>query len=504
MTCSIRSIAACQVWLVCLAGGCSPDGGQPGGESDTATAADAGRSGGADSGSSGAGCDEQHPDWTVGLQSCSPDAFAGYTLLAPMGSTTTYLIDMFGREVHSWPSSHRPGLAVYLLENGNLLRTASTVGMESPFPQGGAGGRVEEIDWDGNVVWEYDCSSSDRLSHHDVERLPNGNTLIIAWETRTAAQAISAGRDPETVDDVLHPDSVIEVEPTGSSGGDVVWEWHAWDHLIQDHDPSKANYGVVADHPELIDINTGTSAMEVSDWNHLNAVDYDAELDQILLTSHTLSEIWIIDHDTTTAEAAGHSGGGRGHGGDLLYRWGNPSLYGAGSSQDRQLYAQHDAHWIEDGLPGAGDILIFDNGMGRPGGLYSSVDEIAPPVDQGGDYPLAAGAAFGPSELAWSYAADDPADFFAENISGAQRLPNGDTLVCAGTEGWLFEVTGEGDVVWSYVNPVTSAGVLGQGETVPTGPHGSTNTVFRAYRYPAEYPGLAGRDLTPGDYVEAP
>lgn len=290
---SIRLPAACLL-LSFLAGSCSGnDSWLPDGGNDASAASDSSANSGSD-----ALCDEEHPDWTVGLQHCSPDAFAGYTLLVPLGSTTTYLIDTFGREVHSWPSEYRPGLVAYLLENGNLLRAASTTGVASGFPMGG-GGRVEEIDWTGNLVWKYDCFTNDQLCHHDIERLPNGNTLLIAWETKTADQAMAAGRDPKTVEDRLFPDAVIEVEPTGSSGGKVVWEWHAWDHLIQDYDQTKANFGVVAEHPELIDINTGTTARDVADWNHLNAVDYNVERDQILLSSHTLNEIWIVDHSTT-------------------------------------------------------------------------------------------------------------------------------------------------------------------------------------------------------------
>jgi hypothetical protein len=214
------------------------------------------------------------------------------------------------------------------------------------------------------------------------------------------------------------------------------------------------------------------------------------------------SEVWIIDHSTTTAEAAGHSGGQRGKGGDLLYRWGNPKAYGAGTQSDQKLYQQHDAEWAPAGYPGAGDITVFNNGLGRN---YSTVDELTPPVDANGNYARTAGAAFGPASFTWTYKANPPASLFAEAISGAQRLPNGNTLIDDGTHGTFIEVTAGGETVWKYVNPVVRTGPLAQGEAIPLDPARAgelMNAVFRVYRYGPDYPGLAGRDLTPGLPVE--
>src|SRR5207237_3318095 len=111
-------------------------------------------------------------------------------------------------------------------------------------------------------------------------------------------------------------------------------------------------------------------------WTHINAVAYHPEFDQIMVSVHGFSEFWILDHGTTTAEAAGHKGGKYGKGGDLLYRWGNPQAYRAGKAADQQLFGQHNAHWIPKGLGGAGHVLVFNNGLGRKDGSYSSVDEI--------------------------------------------------------------------------------------------------------------------------------
>ena len=398
--------------------------------------------------------------------------YTGYNLFSSLNSTTTYLMDNDGNVVHSWNTGYTPGNSVYFLENGLLLHTGN-VGNTS-FGEGGAGGIVQTIDWDGNVTWEYEYSSSTHVQHHDVEMLPNGNVLMVAWQHRSGDEAISAGRDPSLLSDgEIWPDSVIEVQPTGPNSGLIVWEWHAWDHLVQDYDSTKSNYGVIADHPELIDLNYAMNGG--ADWNHINSIDYNEELDQILLSVHNFSEIWVIDHSTTTAEAAGHSGGAAGVGGDLLYRWGNPQTYGAGDASDQQLFAQHDAEWIEAGKPGEGNILIFNNGDGRPEGNYSSIVEITTPLDSDGRYAPASGGAYGPGQPVWTYTSDPPTDFYARNISGQQRLPNGNTLICDGPDGHFFEVTASGETVWEYY---------------------TKGVVFRVERYAPEYPGFDGKIMT--------
>ena len=92
--------------------------------------------------------------------------------------------------------------------------------------------------------------------------------------------------------------------------------------------------------------------------------------------------------------------------------------------------------------------MVFDNGTGRRDGDYSSVDEIIPPVDADGNYPLLKGKSYGPSEAVWSYAAPNKTDFFSMHISGAQRQPNGNTLICSGANGVIFEVSPDRKVVW--------------------------------------------------------
>jgi hypothetical protein len=436
--------------------------------------------------------------WTVGLRRCGPRAAEGYTVLAPMRSNSTYLIDRQGRLVHSWPGTYNPGMSAYLLPDGALLRPV----WDDQVPWaggGGGGGRIQLSSWEGKLLWDYPYATSRTLQHHDVTWLPGGTVLLVAWERMTADEAQAAGRDPGLLTDgELWVDYLVEVRPDGFSSGTVIWEWHLWDHLIQNRAPSKANYGIVSDHPELLDINFARTSK--ADWTHVNSVAYNAQLDQIVISVHGIGEIFVIDHSTTTAEAAGHSGGKQGRGGDLLYRWGNPVAYGAGSEAQRVLFGQHDAQWIAPELPGAGGLLVFNNGGGRPGAtLYSSVDQLSPPVDPGGSYALSLGQAYGPAALTWSYSGGSPqTSFFSRSVSGAQRLAGGNTLVCVGQGGVLFEVTADRQVVWEYVNPISASGPLPQGASAK----GVRNNVFKARRYGPSFTGLKGRDLSPKGGLE--
>ena len=365
----------------------------------------------------------------------------GQILFAPYYTTTTYLIDNTGAINHTWSSSYQPFTSAYWLGNGTILR-----------PIGSGGGGIQKILWDGTIVWDYRYNVAGCTCHHDIKYLPNGNVLMIVWVTKTRAEAIAAGRNPSTIPgSTFTPDKIIEVKPTGATTGEIVWEWHVWDHLIQDFDPTKANYGVVGNHPELIDINFGDTF--VYDWLHTNSVDYNPEFDQLLIDIHNFDEVWVIDHSTTTQQAAGHTGGNYGKGGDLLYRWGNPEAYDAGSANDQKLFFQHDASWIKPGCPGEGHILVFNNGNNRPSGQYSSVDEFAPPVDSNGEYYLEPGSAYGPEDYTWSYTANPPTTFYSHVFGGAQRLKDGNTLICGGLSGKFFEVTPDKTTIWQWTNP---------------------------------------------------
>ena len=456
---------------------------------------------------------DRQANWTVGLIQCTNNISEGYTLFSPMPSTTSYLIDNEGRQVHNWtsPGGHRPGMSAYLLEDGSLLRTANIAQTAiGNFSGGGTAGKVERISWEGDLLWSYEHSSTDYISHHDIEPMPNGNILMIAWESKTDEEGQQAGRNPAIASDApggsngVWPDKIVEIQPNGTTGGDVVWSWHAWDHLVQDYDPSKDNYGVVAEHPELLDINfvdaAGAQAGK-ADWMHCNGIDYNPQLDQIAISCKNMNEIYILDHSTTTEEAAGHTGGTYGKGGDFLYRWGNPEAYDAGFSQDKRLFGQHDVQWIEEGRPGEGSLIVYNNGVNRAG-TYSSVDVITP-VILDGEYQLDSDNRFLPNSTSWSW--NQGADMYSGFVSGAERLPNGNTLIAHGTHGTLYEVTLEGEIVWTYINPVSNQGTIAQGDVLPDGNQANSkaNPVFRARKHAPDHPAFAGRDLTPSTYIEA-
>jgi hypothetical protein len=446
----------------------------------------------------------------------APDrAQEGYILFSPLLSCTTYLVDKAGNAVHTWQSALPPGVSSYLLDNGHLLRCARQQG-GTRFRQGGEGGRIQEFGWEGELLWDWALASDEKLQHHDIAPMPNGNVLLIAWELKTREQAVLAGRDPELVDSAgLWSDFVVEVRPEAPDRGQVVWEWHVWDHLTQELDRRCDNYGSVREHIELVDINGSRPREKLSEWAlrrlralgymatgsaqddrladfmHTNSIAYNPRLDQIVLSVPNFNEIWIIDHSTTTGESASHTGGRCGRGGDLVYRWGNPQAYGRGGTLDQQLFAQHDARWIPEGFPGAGNLTIFNNGTGRPGGDHSSVIEIDPPSAADGCYSLGSEGRFGPQRPVWEHAAPERRSFFADFISGAQRLPNGNTLVCSGPEGRFFEVTSKGQIVWKYDNPYSG--------NAPN-PHGDPPfSVFRATLIPPDHAALGGRDLRPLD-----
>jgi hypothetical protein len=480
-----------------------------------------------------------------GLILNSDEATQGYVMFQPASSTKTFLINSDGQVVHQWVGEFNT-MNSYLLENGNLIQLERDPDFPT-FAAGGQAGRIREYDWDGKLVWDFEYANETELIHHDIEIMPNGNILAISYDAKTREEAIAAGMHPDRVPKSgIWPDKIIEIKPNGSKGGEVVWEWRMWDHLVQDIDSTKSNYANVADSPRKINLNVHDEPLKPvpqeqldhmkkngfvtsnatvdnrgSDITHCNAIAYNADLDQIVVSAPEYSEIFIIDHSTTTKEAKGSSGGVSGHGGDLLYRWGNPKNYDIGTEEDRKLYFQHDIKWIPKGHPGEGNLIVFNNDIPNPNnnlpsmwavlsdpnnqdpqisindfGNHSAVIEISPEMGPNGSYILTDKEAFGPSTPVWTYTAPDKHGFYSAFISGAQRLKNGNTLVTSGAKGRFFEVTPDSKIVWEYWNPYVDDYKLPDGSPAqPTGPF--LFGQFRSTHFTPDFLAFSGKELKP-------
>lgn len=360
--------------------------------------------------------------------------WGNYTLYSTNNGTTTYLIDTNSVNKHTWThtSTNKTGYSSYLLPGGTLVRTVQHSG--NSFSGGPICGQVQKVDWSGNIIWDYVYSTTSYCTHHDICPMPNGNVLLIAYERKTATEVTAAGC---TSSIEMWPDKIVEVQPVGATGGNIVWEWHAWDHLVQNVDPSKANYQTsIVNHHELLNINYNTQ----KDWLHMNGVDYNPILDQVGFSSHYMSEIYIIDHSTTTAQAAGHTGGNSGKGGDLLYRWGNPAAYSATGAQI--LNVVHDAHWNPEGVPNAGYFGGYNNkGISA---TQSCSDQIALPYN-GYNYSIILGGAYTPA----SYTLRQASGGGNPNMGSYQVLPNGNMLISIATAGIMKEFDPAGNLLWS-------------------------------------------------------
>ncbi len=437
---------------------------------------------------------------TVGLLShLSGSEDDGYVLFSPETSDSTYLIDKCGRRVHTWASNYTPGLDFYLLPDGTLLRTGH---YPNPiFDVGGsAGGVIERYDWNSNLLWYYIISNSKETQNHDVCYMPNGDILVDIWEVISDSVALANGRNPAFLGSSLWTAKIVELQPMGTDSAKIVWTWRVMDHLIQDYDSTKPNYGVVSEHPELLNfnyVNLAAISDTGADWLHFNAITYNPTLDQVMISFHNNDEIYILDHSTDSAQAATHAGGVHSKGGDFMYRWGNPQAYDRGTAADTRFFQQHDPIWIPYG-PYANQIMVFNNGYGRgtsPVSFASSVDIIAPPVDSAGNYSIASGEPFGPTSLSWTY--EPGHSFYSQFMGGAQPLTNGNILICNAMKGRLFEIDSDKNTVWTYQNPVNADHPVAQGTTVL-----NNASVYRCTFYPSTYSGFAGQTLVAGDPIE--
>ncbi len=382
----------------------------------------------------------------LGFSTLSAQQWGDYTLIGINGSTTVRLRDTTNGVFHIWSGlSGTTAYSSYMLPGGVLLRTVDVT--NSVFTGGGMSGRVQKVNMAGTILWDYTYSSTTYCAHHDICCLPNGNVLIIAYELKNAAAATAAGSN---YNGTHWPDHIIEVQPTGTTTGTIVWEWHLWDHLCQDDDANDGNYVTsVADHPELYDINAVTLSSQSKDFWHMNGIDYNPMLDQIVVSAHFTNEFYVIDHSTTTAEAASHSGGRGGRGGDFLYRWGNPDRYDHTGAANFDVL--HDAHWIPQDCPNAGYIVALNNeGIST---TVSCVDQVVVPYS-GFNYTYTPFVAYSPA----TYSLRQNCVGGTSNMGNSQQLPNGNMLICLAMSGTIYEIDPSGATIWSY----TATGAVSQ------------------------------------------
>ena len=361
-----------------------------------------------------------HP---VGLIHHTPSAcYRGYTLFSTThGGKDAYLVDMEGNVVHRWHLEEGIPYA-YLLENGNLLcrigRPQDAGGVEM---LGASSAGVVELDWDSNIVWAY----RDPMLHHDFQRLPNGNTLLLMWEAipEGLAAEVKGGYEVDSAYGMLG-DVVREVSPDGAT----VAEWRSWEHMDVGEE--------VICHLE-----------PRHEWSHGNCVNLTADGD-LLVSYRIIDTVGIADRTT----------------GEFKWKWG-----------PGEIYHPHHPTWLDSGR-----VLLFDNGQHRPGSSYSRVIEVDPATN----------------EIHWEYDGSPRVSFYSNYISGAERLPNGNTLICEGSAGRFFEVTPRSEIVWEYINPFPVFGRRTGREKAE-----NSNASFRCHRYGADHPALAGRDLDPARYA---
>jgi hypothetical protein len=433
----------------------------------------------------------------------------GFVITGAYGGKSTVLLDKFGATAYSWQHDSLTdvlnGYSCYLMENGDLLRTAQVpqdLANGNMAPKQGA---INQVDPAGKIVWRYTLANDTFMLHHDMKILPNGNILAVAFTVKSKAQMIAAGVDTALLSGggyggggtTMLAERIIEIKPKLPEGGDIVWMWDIFDHVSK-ADLSTCNAtcnrtcascsdtGTVArnncrkckdtvsractackdtafrksasSHPELFSGRI-VSALFSGQWTHLNGIDYNAKLDLIVFSSRVFSECYVIDHSTTTALAATHAGGKRGKGGDLLYRWGKTGNYGMTGGY--AIDCLHSTTWVPETYPGAGHICFYHNNINAG---KSEVIEITPPMDDQGNIQSTAGQIFGPAQPTWKFA---PAkSFFSQYMSSAMRMPNGNTIIHEAYPNGntmsmdtgidtascsrLWEVDKDGNVVWQF------------------------------------------------------
>ena len=408
--------------------------------------------------------------------------YDGYTLIYPHSQPNVLLLNNCGEVVHQWEDDdvYRAGNTAYLLESGDLIKTKRHFDFSNDsIWAGGAGAIVEGRSWDNDLLWSYELNNEKFRLHHDIEPLPNGNVLMIAWENITEAEAIELGRDPELIRfGELWGEKIMEYDPILDS---IVWEWRVFDNVIQDYDSSKLNFGVVCDHPEKIDINKeSTNGRE--DWLHANSVDYNPLTDEIMLDVPFLGELWVFKRGTKDE--------------GLTFRWGNPANY-CGQQSDQKLFNPHDGHWVFDFLdesdPRYGKIAVFNNRYSS----NSSAAHILDPYDESGEYYFN-DENFGPDEFLINYFYPSQDSILSAGLSCIRSLPGGNTLLVYGKFGLIVELTEDDEIVWEYKVPLRKGVATSRSDDLLI----DENLLFNAIKYPADFTAFDDKDLAAIGFIE--
>jgi hypothetical protein len=413
----------------------------------------------------------------------------GYTLLSSLVPRTdtlyfTRLIDMEGNIVKEWPLFPFPAK---MLPGGHILGGNPTGGLPN-HPEMGA---LVQMDWCGNPVWQWvhPGNPGGARQHHDYERegnpvgyfAPGLTPLTLGGKTLILAHYNPPLSDTSHISDLpLEDDAIYEVDWAGN----VLWEWHAWEHFEQmgfDDVAKEAIRTIQVGAPE----NIGGGFPE-TDWQHINATSYlgpNKWYDKGDLRFHPDNIIWDGRSSNIIAIIARHDqkhGKWKCKSGDIVWKIGPNYSPGTEEHKLGQIIGQHMAHMIPQGLPGAGNILLFDNGgLAGFGSLYPGLPAFWPNTYRNYSRVIE----FDPRtlEIVWEYENKTPPTppdttprkFFSWFISGAQRLPNGNTLITEGSTGRVFELTRHGEMVWEYINPYSAAGF--------------GRAVYRAYRVPSSW-----------------
>jgi len=414
--------------------------------------------------------------------------YDGYTLITPSNSHKSYLINNCGEVINEWESPNMSETATYLTKEGNLIKTCI-----SEKPTGlqfyGQGGLIQMWSWDDELLWSHDFNSDTETTNHDIALMPNGNILVLFSRLVRKDKTKELGRIHDLP---IYATVVKEVKMVGTSEAEVIWEWDVTDHLIQDAHADKENYGVIKENPDRVNINYEGKdprgkryAQNPADIFHANGIDYNVELDQILITLRNFSEVWVIDHSTTTAEAKGSSGGRSEKGGRLLYRYGNPEAYNAGDKSNQVLHTPHAGRWKSNEANDQNEILVFNNCYNRSviGDYgYSEVLNVSF---------ASRGSADREGKIIWEYGGTQEDLFGSKVMSNAEILPNGNVLINTTQGSLIQEITPEKEKVWDYIMPTEHDNEIDHGGALAR--HGA----FIVTKYPKDMRGFEDKDLSP-------